>query len=1005
MISLRQLAQELRVIRKKEDCSAPPLSGAVSFKSFYGRGEQTRADRCAYDGFRVEHPPTGEGGRENCRCDERARLGAEEVRPASGKDAEDAAPRSSAASALWRARKRGVVVCVAIAMGLLPSAAQAITIYSYSATPSTTQAGGHPNLSLSFSIGDFHNNAEHTNPEIPCACNNARNIDFHLPAGFIGNPHATPQCTSADFAREECPADSQVGVARPTVDIDQALLGPLATPVYNLVPRPNQAGLIGWLVPIFNSPVYHVLSARTGTDYGLDVLTHGVEQVLPLVHFEEELWGVPAEHYSSNSPPIPFLQNPTTCSGSLQSTLEILGYDDSQSEANAPWPPTTGCDSLTFNPSLSAQPTTTQTDSPSGLEVDLSVPQELSPETPSPSEIRAITVELPEGFTINPGAADGKAACTEAQAHLPFGPFASEAEATCPEYSKIGTTSVESSALPEPLPGSIYIGEPQPGNRYRIVLTANGFATHIKLLGTITPNPQTGRLTASFQSLPQSPLTEINMHFFGSERGLLATPTQCGTYAVHSTFTPWDESLPKQSATQFFKIDAGPGGIEAECPDPSRPFTPGFHSSTDANLAATHTPFWIELTRPDGDQDLSALTVTAPPGLSATLKGIPYCPQAQIQAAEAESYSGADELANPSCPAASLLGESVVGAGAGDHPVYFPGKVYLAGPYKGAPLSLAFITPAISGPYDLGNVVIREGLKINPETAQVTTTGAPLPQIFGGIPLRLRSVQVNLNRPDFTLTPTNCDPLSVGATASGTEGAQAQLSSYFQAANCANLAFAPKLTAAVSGSTKHGGFPALTTTVTYPGASSYANIARASVILPHQEFVENAHIRSPCLRPQFTAGKVPGEDCPPGSDIGFAKVETPLLEKPLEGPVYLRANGGERKLPDLVAALNGQIDVAPDFHVDSVGGRLRATLETSPDVPVSKFTLSLDGGNKGLMVNSIDLCSQTLHVAADITGQNGKTANQNPVLSTSCAKKKRKGHRAPRVHMNRRARG
>ena len=426
-----------------------------------------------------------------------------------------------------------------------------------------------------------------------------------------------------------------------------------------------------------------------------------------------------------------------------------MSYDGGVTNADYPWPQGTGCDQLSFNPSLYAQPTTTATDAPSGIDVDLTVPQQVSPFVPSPSELRSAVVTLPEGFSINAGAADGKTSCSDEEALL--GPFGSDAEAVCPESAKVGSLTIDSPALPGPLPGFVYLGRPQPGDRYRIFLIANGFATHVKLAGTVTPDPHTGRLEISFPNLPQTTFTSFNLHFFGSERGLLATPTQCGEYPVTTVFTPWDESLSTQESTQYFRLTTGPDG--SPCPGSTRPFSPGFQAASLGHAAAAHTPFSLEVTRPDGDQNLSSLNVTAPPGFSATLKGIPYCPQSSIESAEAETYTGAEQLASPSCPLASQVGESVVGAGAGTHPVYLPGKVYLAGPYRGAPLSLVVITPAVTGPYDIGSVVVREGLRVNPETAQVSTVGRPLPQIIGGVPLRLRSIRVDLNRPNFTLEP------------------------------------------------------------------------------------------------------------------------------------------------------------------------------------------------------------------------------------------------------------
>ena len=391
----------------------------------------------------------------------------------------------------------------------------------------------------------------------------------------------------------------------------------------------------------------------------------------------------------------------------------------------------TGCDQLSFNPSLYAQPTTSATDSASGIDVNLSVPQQFSASTPSPTELRAATVDLPEGFSINPNAADGKTSCSDGEAR-----FGTTEEAQCPEDSKVGSLTIESSALPGPLPGFVYLGQPEPGNRYRIFLVANGFATHVKLAGIVTANRQTGQLTITFAELPQTPLTAFNMHFFGSERGLLATPTRCGTYPVTSTFTPYDASLPEQTSTQYFTLTSGPD--DHECPGSTRPFTPGFQAGSLGHSAGTHSTFAVELTRPDGDQNLMSLTVTTPPGLLATLKGIPYCADAALSAAAEPSYSGLEEVANPSCPSASQVGTAIAGVGAGTHPLYVSGRAYLAGPYRGAPLSLAVITPAVAGPYDLGNVVLRVALHVNPETGEITAVSDSLPKILEGIPLRFR---------------------------------------------------------------------------------------------------------------------------------------------------------------------------------------------------------------------------------------------------------------------------
>lgn len=874
-----------------------------------------------------------------------------------------------------------------VVLALRVDSASAIEIRTFGAQPSLTQAGGHPDLTIRYA-GETRDQPTTDNP---CQCNDPRNIEVHLPTGFIGNPPTLPRCKAADFARNHCPADSQVGSFSGLVSQTGGLALEIKNePIYNLYPRPNQVGLLGVVVTpgLFNVPFYSVISARTDSDYGLDANNEGLERQFVVQKFTFILWGVPADDVHtplrrssagvydsvpSNSPRIPFLVNPGTCNESLSSSVEVIGYDGSIETASDPWPQTTGCDQLTFNPSLSARPTTTATDSASGVDIDLTVPQLLSPTFPSPSEIKAATVTLPVGFSINSNAADGKTSCSDQ-----LGGFGTRDGARCPEYSKIGTDTISSPALPESISGGIYLGDPLPGNRYRIFLTADGYGTHIKLRGTVRPDPQTGQLVTSFNELPQSPLTEFNLHFFGAERGLLATPTQCGTYAVRSTFVPWDEVLASQSSTQFFTLDSGPNG--APCPPPVRPFHPGFAAAAKGNTAGSHSPFGISLTRDDGEQNLSGLSVTTPPGFVATLAGIPYCSEAALAIAAAESHSGLQELSDSACPAASQVGKSLAGAGAGSRPVFFGGRVYLAGPYKGAPLSLAVITPAVSGPYDLANVVVRAGIEVDRRTAQVKVVSDSLPQMLQGIPLRLRSVQVNLDRPNFSLNPTNCSPFAVRALVSGDQGGRADLSSHFQVADCASLPFGPKLALKLTGGTQRTALPVLDATLT--AKAGEANIARVVVLTPHSLFLENSHINAPCTRVQYAA-----DACPASAILGRARAFSPLLDRPLKGPVYLRSSS--HKLPDIVADLRGQVDIELDGRIDSVHGRLRASFETPPDVPLRRFELHLLGGKKGLLVNSENLCASPQRAGVKMTGQNGKRISGQTVLNVPCGNKAR----------------
>lgn len=893
----------------------------------------------------------------------------------------------------------GVLIATLAVVLALPGGAQAETsIEEFSASPSTAQAGGHPDFTFSVRYSTRRDSQE------PCMCNDARMIDIHTPTGFIGNPHSIPRCTLAEFNLFSCPVESQVGVT----EVDGTGSG-LFAPIYNMETRPDQAGLLAFVVPVASIPIFTELSGRTESDYGLDATSGPIPHIVTIHAIAATLWGVPAASshdffrfitplgtfggcatfgslygvvpcgtgtvsgIDSNVAPAPYLQNPTTCGVPLSAGADLTFYNGDSHHADYPWPATSGCDQLSFNPSLSATPTTRQADTASGIDIDLKVPQTQSPSTPSPSEIRSTTVRMPTQVSINANAANGKLSCSDAETAI-----GTRGPATCPDFSKVGTLTLDSSALPGPIPGAIYLGDPKPAERYRLILAADGFGTHFKIAGSIHPDPQTGRLDVSFKDLPQSPLTEFNMHFFGSERGLLATPIRCGTYPVQSEFVPWDAALPTQTSTSFFAIDSGPNGTP--CPVSSRPFHPRFRAGAANNTAGMHTPFTLALDREDGEQNLTGLTVKTPPGFSASLRGIPYCPEAAIARLSVLGYSGLAEQASPACSPASQIGTAVAGAGAGTHPLYVNGKVYLAGAYKGAPLSLVVVIPAVSGPYDLGSVAVRAALDVDRETAQVTTTVDPLPQILAGIPLRTRSITVNLDRAGFALNPTNCGPLRVNARVLGDEGGVADVGSHFQVSNCADLPFEPKLTLKMSGGMAHTEHPALSAVLR--ANSGDANIGSAAVTLPHSEFLDTAHINAPCTRVQFAAAA-----CPATSQVGTATVASPLLDDPLRGLVYLRSSN--HRLPDLVLDLKGQIDIQVVGRVDTVRERLRTTFQSIPDVPVSRFSLQLLGGKKGLLVNSQDLCGTPHRAIVRLRGQNGASAKQNAAIKTSCKNQRR----------------
>jgi hypothetical protein len=634
-----------------------------------------------------------------------------------------------------------------------------------------------------------------------------------------------------------------------------------------------------------------------------------------------------------------------------------------------------GCDRLTFEPSATARPTSTEADSPTGLGVKLDFPQHFDNPTGLESpQLRDAVVTLPEGLTINPASADGLQACDDAALGL-----GSEAAPTCPSGSRIGTVEAETPVLSERLTGGVFLrpqasGDPESGEMFRIalVLANPERGLMIKLPGQVRVNAATGQVQASFKENPQLPVSEVKADLKSGPRSPLATPAACGTKATAFDLSAW-------SGQESHLSDS----FDEPCPGGDG-FSPKLSAGTENPLAASTSPFSLRLTREDGEQALSGLRMNLPPGLTAYLKGVPYCPESAIAAAAGKS--GREEQSSPSCPAASRVGTVEAGAGAGN-PYYVGGEAYLAGPYEGAPLSLAVITPAVAGPFDLGTVVVRAALQVDPMTAQVTAVSDPLPRILKGVPLRLRDVRVRLDRPGFTLNPSSCDPTKIESAITSSQGAMATISSRFQVADCERLAFKPALKIQLRGATGRLGHPALKAVLTpKPGE---ANIGRAQVNLPHGEFLDQGNLNKTCTRPVLMAGQ-----CPKSTVYGTARAWTPLLDRPLEGNVYL-VGGYGYKLPALVADLDGQIRVLLVGKVDSGQNKgIRNTFEMVPDAPVSRFVLQMKGGRKyGLLENEADLCTTPKgrrRAIVRFTGQNGKVDAYKPVVQAQCGKKHKK---------------
>ena len=881
-----------------------------------------------------------------------------------------------------------------------------------------TQAGGHPFQYITeFNFATVADPGETYNSDL--TVRDPKNVTSELPPGLLANPQGVPRCSLADYFTEECSRNEDT-VGSMVVRLEGNPEGGLVEPVYNLQPAGSYPGQLGSTA--LNLPLVVITTGvRTASDYGVTATSVAPQVDVPTVRLN--LWGVPADeahdamrgkgpciervHFVSPEelerlceeegapggpaevPPTPFLTMPTECSGN---PLEIGGLYDSwqvpgeYARAGVEIPPVDGCNNLSFPAMIEARPTTNLADAPSGLEFKLHIPQNLNPEGVSTPELKTAVVKLPQGLSLNPSSGDGLVGCGEAQVALH-----SEAPEACPDASKLGSVEVKTPLLIEPLDGFLYLATPYQnpsGSLLAGYIVVEGQGVRIKLPGSFETDPQSGQITAKFQENPQLPFEELKLEIFGGARGALRTPALCGSYETTSSLTPFSapQSGPPATPSSTFETSAGPDGQESSClyGEADLPNAPRFHAGTETTQAGIYSPFGLKLVREDGSQEVTGVETTLPEGLVGRLAGIPYCPEAAIAAAATKK--GAEEQANPSCPAASEVGSVEVAAGAGPTPIDVAGHVYLAGPYKGAPLSVAIITPALAGPFDLGTVAVRAGLYVNPQTTQITAKSDPIPHILEGIPLDIRAVTLKLNRPSFTRNPTSCEELAFGGQATSLLGARAPLTQRFQVGGCNALSFKPKLALQLKGATGRTGHPALTAILKMPEGG--ANIASAQVTLPSSEIVDNAHIGDVCTATEFAAGNAPGERCKPTSIYGRARAWSPLLEAPLEGPVFLKTPG--HKLPDLLAALNGQIDVALEGKVDSSPkGGLRNTFEVVPDAPVSKFVLEMKGGKKGLLENNQPICAHPEKATALFSAHNGAAVELNPRLKIRCHKHKK----------------
>jgi hypothetical protein len=865
-------------------------------------------------------------------------------------------------------------------------------IASVSASLSTDEAGAHPDFTTTVQIKtDPSAPPDEFGHELPIA--GTRSVEVQLPPGLIGNPNAVAQCTSLQFATSftggGCPQDSQVGVA-----IVRLYFFPtqLTEPIFNMeAPGGDSVARLAFFGA--NQPVFINVGVRSASDYGLTATLEGIPGNELLVSAETTLWAVPADHSHdtqrltareaypeglSESPPresglkpAPFMTNPTSCEGPLQvrfaaTTYQVPGL---RSEASAPLPPITDCEALGFAPEFEAIPTSSEAASTAGLSARLRIPQNETLTGRATSALRDALVRLPAGLTLAPGAADGLEACSAEQAGYRHSP--SEA-AHCPSSAKIGSIEIDVPQLPRRLRGDVYQRSPEPGDLFRIWLIADDLGVHLKIPGEIHLDPRDGQITSLFLDTPQVPLREFELDFKGGSRGVLATPTRCGDYASEFAFTPWS------------------GGAEASGTAPMRfdqacdigGFAPRLSAGSTSPVGGRFSTLITEITRRASEENLAEVDLTLPPGLLARLAGVPLCPE--------------ELAASGSCSSASQIGSVAVATGPGSTPLWIPqpGRpptaVYLAGPYRGAPYSLVVVTPAQAGPFDLGTVIVRAAISIDPDTAVVGVHSDPLPQILAGVPLSYRDLEVTIDRPDFALNPTSCDPTSFASSLASAAGTVAHPTARFQVAGCGSLRFKPRLSLRLKGATARTSHPRLIADLRM--RPHEANIARAQVKLPKAAFLDQGNIATICTRVQFAA-----DNCPAGSVYGKATATTPLLDNLLSGPVYLRSSS--HNLPDLVVKLKGpdsqpiEIDLAG--KTDSIKGALRNTFEAVPDAPVTKFHLELFGAKHGLIILSAGLCKSP-KAQVQLDGQNGKVFDTSPVVKTSC--KPRKLHKSAKKH-------
>lgn len=841
-----------------------------------------------------------------------------------------------------RPRPPAVLLVLALALALAPATASAAMEVEpgsasfqllNSAGQPEVRAGAHPDrliAKFAFTKGAGGKFDE-----------NLRDLYFDLPPGFVGNPLALPYCSRLKFLEEACPKASQVGFARLRFN----LLGELNLPAFNLEPAGDEVAEIA-----FNAFVVQGrfrITLRPG-DNGMHMEAVEFPQELPMEATEIELWGVPADHQQEEAatPRRAFLTNPASCGPSAPAVFGFRTWENPERWRTTPLPlpGLVGCESLPFAASLNVAPGEFEADSPTGLEVALGMEQHEDPDGLVSAQPRTVTVTLPRGFSLSPAVATGLAACTDAELAA-----ASDVPASCPAAARIGSARFRSPALAGDLEARVYIATSAPGGPFRTFLVGERPGFRLKLPVTMRPDAS-GSLVAELSNLPQLPVSSLVLSFDGGPRAPLASPQSCGAGTATAALVPYGGEGAEVAAGVV--TSHGPGG--AAC-GRGRPFAPTFAAGSSSPVAGSGTGFSIALRRSPGEQSLAGMEVEMPPGLVARTAGVARCDGAA--------------LATASCPAEARVGSTVVVAGSGPQPLALGGEIYLTGPYRGAPFGLAMLIPIEVGPFQLGTATIRSALALDPESGRLTVKTDPLPQVVNGIPLRIRSVAIEIDRPGFMRNPTSCAAGEVAAKVSSAEGAIVRPAVPFQLTRCGGLRFGPKVSVALRGASDR--FPGLRIGVRSEDGG--ANLRAMTMRLPGVLSLNRETTVLVCARESFALGA-----CPEASLVGQARARSPLISEPLRGPVRL-VQATTVGPPELWTELSGggvRI-VTRTATGQSAGGRLVTRIASLPDFPLRSLTTTLRSGPRSLFKATRPVCRGARPLAeAKSTAHNGATSTQ-----------------------------